>query len=298
MKASAQTDRTGFTLIELLVVIAIIAILAAILFPVFATAREKARGAACLSNLKQIGLAYTQYEQDYDEYVPCGHDTYGTGVGWAGMIYPYVKSTGVFLCPHDVNPLDYISYAINSNLVSYTAVGFIVPIEISQMQAPSQTVILFEIKNAQGAVNLSLPPNASVAASDWLYSPSGYGLDAGSLLTSNISACGHTLPTSATCMKYATGLLGNACLGGTSGASCDTNPNDANTTTSYFYTGVTGLHNGGSNFLMSDNHVKWFMPSSVSAGSAGTNCQNSPGGQATPTNCSVPKTYAATFNFH
>src|SRR5439155_13821342 len=62
--------RKGFTLIELLVVIAIIAILAAILFPVFARAREKARGASCLSNMKQIGLAIIMYTQDYDETLP------------------------------------------------------------------------------------------------------------------------------------------------------------------------------------------------------------------------------------
>jgi len=64
--------KSGFTLIELLVVIAIIAILAAILFPVFATARDKARQTACISNLKQIGIAFVQYTQDYDEMVPAG----------------------------------------------------------------------------------------------------------------------------------------------------------------------------------------------------------------------------------
>src|SRR3954468_16853992 len=81
---------SAFTLIELLVVIAIIAILAAILFPVFAQAREKARQASCMSNMKQIGLAVMQYEQDYDETVPCGVNMYG-GNGWAGQIYAYVK---------------------------------------------------------------------------------------------------------------------------------------------------------------------------------------------------------------
>src|SRR5438270_8287108 len=70
--------KRGFTLIELLVVIAIIAIIAAILFPVFAQAREKARQATCVSNMKQIGTALTMYQQDYDETYPFGYQYYGT----------------------------------------------------------------------------------------------------------------------------------------------------------------------------------------------------------------------------
>ncbi|MBC7287953.1 MAG: DUF1559 domain-containing protein [Armatimonadetes bacterium] len=91
-------SRTGFTLIELLVVIAIIAILAAILFPVFARAREKARQASCESNLKQISLAILMYAQDYDERLPdhCGQKTANC---WAVSIYPYVKNAQLFACP-------------------------------------------------------------------------------------------------------------------------------------------------------------------------------------------------------
>ena len=97
-----MTKRRGFTLIELLVVIAIIAILAAILFPVFARAREKARQTACLSNVKQLGLGIEMYLQDYDEEYP----PYGGWVGsnlwcWPSSLLPYVKNTQVFRCPSD-----------------------------------------------------------------------------------------------------------------------------------------------------------------------------------------------------
>src|SRR6516225_2829513 len=107
----------GFTLIELLVVIAIIAILAAILFPVFAQAREKARQATCLSNCKQIGLASNMYIQDYDETFP-GHDwqkgmgvwalpdgrSYKGHLGWSLQFYPYLKNLNVLICPSDPTP--------------------------------------------------------------------------------------------------------------------------------------------------------------------------------------------------
>ncbi len=98
--------RRGFTLIELLVVIAIIAILAAILFPVFARAREKARQANCQSNLKQIGLGILMYAQDYDElttptymYNPWGSNL----LWWEDLIQPYTKNYQLVICP-SANP--------------------------------------------------------------------------------------------------------------------------------------------------------------------------------------------------
>lgn len=112
----SSSSRRGFTLIELLVVIAIIAILAAILFPVFAQAREKARSTQCLSNLKQLALACRQYADDNGGKLPDARITtnaaqYSDWVGtqavgaWVdvtrGQIWPYVKSAGVFLCPTD-----------------------------------------------------------------------------------------------------------------------------------------------------------------------------------------------------
>ncbi len=95
--------RQGFTLIELLVVIAIIAILAAILFPVFARAREKARANNCLSNVKQIMLGALMYASDYDEYVPYSIRTWFAQPSWRTAVYPYVKNIQIFQCPSRPN---------------------------------------------------------------------------------------------------------------------------------------------------------------------------------------------------
>jgi prepilin-type N-terminal cleavage/methylation domain-containing protein/prepilin-type processing-associated H-X9-DG protein len=140
MPATRPNPRQGFTLIELLVVIAIIAILAAILFPVFARARENARRASCQSNLKQIALGVMQYTQDYDERFPlggnttynatadgtgCGGDTQGRPQGgpclysWQDSIQPYLKSTQIYYCPSRPGAKRgtyFIDYAINGML--------------------------------------------------------------------------------------------------------------------------------------------------------------------------------------
>ena len=94
--------KRGFTLIELLVVIAIIAILAAILFPVFARAREKARQTACLNNVKQMALALQMYAQDYDETICYAQHRFGGTVGtkyWYQVLDPYIKNEQIHVCP-------------------------------------------------------------------------------------------------------------------------------------------------------------------------------------------------------
>jgi prepilin-type N-terminal cleavage/methylation domain-containing protein/prepilin-type processing-associated H-X9-DG protein len=121
-----RNESAGFTLIELLVVIAIIAILAAILFPVFAQAREKARQTSCLSNTKQLALGVLMYVQDYDEAFPVtgvyDFDANDLQAGWAGRLDPYLKNLGILRCPSDGGGTNgysgwsgpWISYAANS----------------------------------------------------------------------------------------------------------------------------------------------------------------------------------------
>ena len=156
-------SRRGFTLIELLVVIAIIAILAAILFPVFAKAREKARQASCLSNEKQISLAMMQYCQDYDEkYASVYDDGNGYPAGrliWADKIFPYCKSRQIFACPSQ--SLDIMSaYPGVTITQSLQATRYQMPMQdtftegqnntvgMGAFTAPSETVMILESSNA------------------------------------------------------------------------------------------------------------------------------------------------------
>jgi prepilin-type N-terminal cleavage/methylation domain-containing protein/prepilin-type processing-associated H-X9-DG protein len=143
-----QSVTRGFTLIELLVVIAIIAILAAILFPVFARARENARRASCQSNLKQIGLGIMQYVQDYGERFPLGYYS-GTPVsnrGWSYFIQPYVKSVQVLQCPSDPikgtddpDATGYNDYALNRDISGISGA-----LNQAQLTYPSNTILVSE----------------------------------------------------------------------------------------------------------------------------------------------------------
>jgi len=147
---SVRRRQGGFTLIELLVVIAIIAILAAILFPVFAQAREKARASSCLSNEKQTALAFSMYAQDYDETYPPSFDANnltGTGPGgiaqWEDIVKPYIKSGnvgGILTCPSGSSRA--YAYSMNFALAGLSAAQAVKPadtvITADGCQAPNQ----------------------------------------------------------------------------------------------------------------------------------------------------------------
>ncbi|MDR3711163.1 MAG: DUF1559 domain-containing protein [Capsulimonadaceae bacterium] len=230
--------KSAFTLIELLVVIAIITILAAILFPVFAQAREKARASACLSNLKQIGLAVQQYVQDYDETYPNGTDNYiGRPMGWAGQVYPYVKTAAVYVCPDDAEDGVLCSYGYNSDFASFTSgqggvTGSLqVGKQLSQLNMPAKTVMLCEISGsvANAAKGYTSIANDNCDNAWQSCSPDARGWYSGS---------------------YATGVLRNSnVVFSAASLVSDFNP-------------ASGRHQNGSNYLMADFHAK-FLPGTL-----------------------------------
>lgn len=189
MKASrkirASRTMPGFTLIELLVVIAIIALLAAILFPVFAQAREKARQISCLSNEKQIGMAMMMYEQDYDEEFPASNyfsgitlTTNGNQINTMMLVVPYLKANHVWACPS--NPYNdkamnygttqdaFCSYALNMQVFDATYYG--APHTSSFIDKPSNKIMLGE--SVAYAFGSAPPPAGNGAGSTslgWSY---------------------------------------------------------------------------------------------------------------------------------
>ena len=244
--------RTGFTLIELLVVIAIIAILAAILFPVFAKAREKARQTSCLSNEKQIGLAFLQYCEDYDERLPVGVNL--AGAGWAGEMYTYIKSVDVYHCPDDPtlpNAAGFppVSYGYNAQIGQvpvYTSVG--IGGLITRLTAPAKTVLLFEARGSNADVTapngLEQPPYTVSK----FYSITGDG--------TNVSARSLNCCTSANAggAQFDTGYTDNYNGGYQQGG----------WQTQWF--APTGRHSDGANYAFTDGHAKWLRGASVSSG--------------------------------
>ncbi len=243
-RSVSAANQSGFTLIELLVVIAIICLLVAILFPVFSRARENARRSSCQSNLKQLGLGVLQYAQDYDEKFPSGTVKYAacavTGTGWAGQIFPYVKTGGVYACPNDsASGATRVSYGINHAFVAdhrscaasgqapyYGTYG-----SVALLNAPSLTVALFEVSGQP--IDPSNPnENASLS-------------------TNGASYCftGATYPCPSP-KRLATGYLAGR---GNSNSLFDSS---------------VGRHMDGANYMMCDGHVKWYMGNQVSTGAS------------------------------
>jgi prepilin-type N-terminal cleavage/methylation domain-containing protein len=244
----------GFTLIELLVVIAIIAILAAILFPVFAQAREKARAISCLSNTKEVGLAIMQYTQDYDETMPSG--IYEPGLGWAGQSYPYMKNTQVYKCPDDPTqniPASGASYAKYVESYFYNLDVALSP-SLASLGAPANTVLASEGlgDQAETSVNgeysgVGFPPPAYTmsASSDGLthiyYRPDGAMVTGGPQLDTGV-------------------------IGGWANRSVPSTPYSV----WYIRANGDGRHTGGSNYIAGDGHSKWLRPGAVSGGPSAT----------------------------
>ncbi|MEO7716359.1 MAG: type II secretion system protein [Capsulimonas sp.] len=253
--AADQSKRSAFTLIELLVVIAIISVLAAILFPVFAKVRGKARQISCASNMRQISLGVMQYNQDNDDNYPTG-SAGNLGQGWAGTIYPYVKSTGVFKCADDTtmsvangDVVSYpVSYAGNLNFLRTDGSGD--PNDprtgqaLSSLASPSKTVLLCEVTGIYGPITDVQELNGA----NNVVSSVTNGPTDGSIYPFSVG-------------NYPGGHMTTGCLGG---LDCSASVSDSN---GVGFAAKTGRHTDGSNYMMADGHVKWYKGSSVSGGS-------------------------------
>lgn len=238
--------KNAFTLIELLVVIAIIAILAAILFPVFAQAREKARSISCVSNMKNLSLAVLMYSQDYDEQFPNGLQDSWWDCTWYRTVQPYVKNTQVFRCPDDPQGLGSVNWAgprlsyVANGLIRWNgtandtvgvmglAQGWLASQSTSQASVgrPAETILLFERNHVW-------PGQASTPGNVTMWGP-------GAILTDN--------------------------TGWDSSGGPQRIPNGTRAVTANIYDpagpngGVMAVHNNQANFAFADGHVKAMDP--------------------------------------
>jgi prepilin-type N-terminal cleavage/methylation domain-containing protein/prepilin-type processing-associated H-X9-DG protein len=219
--------RRGFTLIELLVVIAIIAILAAILFPVFAQAREKARAVTCTSNLKQLSLAWLMYAQDYDETLPmtAAQLPNGSQVFWQAMVDPYIKG-GVKAQANGQT-------SVSEKLSVYICPNYLTPApdkdEAGNSRDKSPSVGQYPLS--------SYAPNFAVTTAWWALGQKSAG--------ENASA--GTLAQIAEPAQLVLLAPNHDCCIETWGGGGSNN-----------WTRAARRHNGGANYALADGHVKWF----------------------------------------
>lgn len=236
----------AFTLIELLVVIAIIAILAAILFPVFAQAREKARQTSCLSNLKQLGLGLMMYAQDYEETLPLGGLNSASGVTitrWYNDVAPYTKNTLIRNCPDSNFPVpttvdNRTNYGINTSLAQYTLISSPATVAapsvaLPQLVAPAGLVLVGDTAQLN---NNTL--TKTVDPKDWLrYIINNTDWNMVGPYTWPVPAPGQA-PSDDT-------------------AAAATRWYNSSTTTASWFRRPVPYHNGGVNLAFCDGHAKW-----------------------------------------
>ena len=237
--------RSAFTLIELLVVIAIIAILSAILFPVFAQAREKARAMACLSNMQQIATSVSMYVQDNDEALffrsaksaaKVGSTRTGVAITntvaydqeqWWNVLMPYLKSNQVFQCPDDnIKPLSPDVNGNNTIPRSFVAADSAESLTLAQVDNPSDTIVITE---KWGDVDNGVGPTGTVDNETWLEPFDGDECMAGSDAPAN---------------------AGNSCLAPEPGYPVS-------------MVKMAARHQGGMNNAFFDGHAKWLRPNTI-----------------------------------
>ena len=239
----------AFTLMELLIVLVILGLIAAILLPVFMWVRENGRRAACLSNERQLGLGFLQYAQENEGVFPLGSqvnahweppsETPPTGEGWAGQIYPYVKSVEVFHCPDDSTTPAPSAQVVSYGYNLWFAAAITIRGRPERLPYVAKTVLLFEVAGDSAQIRLS---DEGAAQGARQFSVAGRGPDM-YFLPGGGGGSGGPI--------YATGWLGGI------------DPLRARSSTAYLYPDRGGRHLGGSNFLLADGHVKWLLPEKV-----------------------------------